>query len=81
MDPYSIDIEKIFINHLEKKGIEEVIADRFLKDLINSKFNDPNISMYQVTSFLTHLGWDDAVIDYHTLQLAQAYLENSSAMS
>jgi len=81
MDPYSIDIENIFITHLKKKGIEQVIVGRFVKDLINSKFDDPNTSIYQVTNFLTHLGWEDTVIDYHTLQLAQAYLDNCSTMS
>ena len=81
MDPYLIDIEKIFINHLEKKGIEQIIADRFIKDLINSNFDDPNTSLNQVADYLTHLGWEETVVDYHTLQLAQAYLENGSSMS
>ncbi|MFC1495285.1 hypothetical protein ACFL6W_08395 [Thermodesulfobacteriota bacterium] len=79
MDPYLIDIEKIFITHLEKKGIEQVVADRFIKDLINSKFDDPGTSLYQVADYLTNLGWEETIIDYHTLQLAQAYLENTPA--
>lgn len=78
MDPYLIDIEKIFIKHLEKKGIKQGITKRFIKDLINSKFDDPGTSLYQVANYLTHLGWEDTIIDYHTLQLAQAYLENTS---
>lgn len=81
MDTYSIDIEKIFITHLEKKGIELAIAGRFIKDLINSKFDDPNTSLYQVSSHLTLLGWDDTLVDYHTLQLAKAYLENCDSMN
>lgn len=78
MDPYSIDIKKIFISHLKKKGIEQKTADRFIKDLINSKFNDPGTTLHQVSDYLRQLGWDDSVVDYQTLQLAQAYLENSS---
>ncbi|MGD9160507.1 MAG: hypothetical protein PVG39_18975 [Desulfobacteraceae bacterium] len=81
MDTNSIDIEKVFINHLEKKGIGQQNIDRFIKDLINSKFDDPNTSLHQVSSHLTLLGWEDTLIDYYTLQLAQAYLENSSAIS
>ena len=80
MNSNSIDIEKIFFRHLEKKGIGQEIINRFIKDLINSKFDDPNTSLNQVSSCLTSLGWDDKLIDYHTLQLAKAYLENSSIM-
>ena len=81
MDSNTIDIEKIFINYLEKKGIEQETVGRFVKDLIHSKFDDPNICLNQVSSFLTFLGWEDTLIDYQTLQLAKAYLENGSSMS
>ena len=81
METNSINIEEVFINHLEKKGIGQEIANTFLKDLINSNFEDPNTSHYQVCSQLTLLGWQDSLIDYHTLQLAKAYLENFSVMS
>ncbi len=81
MDSESIDIEKVFLNHLEKKGLEHVTIERFIKDLINSKFDDPNTSIHQVSSYLTSLGWEDTLIDYHTLQLAKAYLENTGSMS
>jgi hypothetical protein len=79
MDPYSIDIKKVFISHLKKKGIEEEAADRFIKDLINSKFSDPGTSLNQVSDYLKKLGWDDTAVDYQTLQLAQAYLESSNS--
>ena len=81
MNSNYIDIEKVFIDHLEKKGIEQEIVNRFIKDLINSKFDDQNTSLNQVSSYLTSLGWEDTLIDYHTLQLAKAYLENISFMS
>ena len=81
MDTNSIDIERIFFSHLKKKGIEQKAIDRFVKDLVNSNFDDPNISLNQVSSNLTFLGWDDSLIDFQTLQLAKAYLENSSSMS
>ena len=81
MDTNSIDIEKIFIEHLEKKGVEQGNVDRFIKDLINSKFDDPNTSLHQVSSHLTFLGWEDTLIDYYTLQLAKAYLENGRSIS
>ena len=81
MVSYRIDIEKIFFRYLEKKGIEQEMIERFIKDLINSKFDDPNISLNQVNNYFTSLGWEDALIDYQTLQLAKAYLENGSSMS
>ena len=81
MVSYRIDIEKIFFRYLEKKGIEQEMIERFIKDLINSKFDDPNISLNQVSSYFTSLGWEDELIDYQTLQLAKAYLENGSSMS
>lgn len=80
MDSNSINIEKVFFNHLQKKGVEQVTIERFLKDLINSNFDDPNTSLIQVSSYLTSLGWEDTLIDYHTLQLAQAYLEIGSSI-
>ena len=81
MDSYSIDIEEVFITHLEKKGIGEELIHTFIRDLVNSNFEDPNISLLQVCSHLTLLGWQDSIVDYHTLQLAKAYLENCSIMS
>ena len=81
MDSNSIDIEKVFFSHLEKKGIEQIIINRFIKDLVNSNFDDPGTSLHQVSKCLTSLGWEDTLIDYHTIQLAKAYLENNGSMS
>ena len=81
MYSYKIDIEKIFFRHLEKKGIEQEIIDRFIKDLVISKFDDPNTILNQVSRYLTSLGREDALIDYQTLQLAKAYLESCSSLS
>lgn len=77
MEEYTEDIKNLLIEKLEKKGIEQNIIPRFIKDLLNSEFNDPAISLYQVNNHLHLLGWEDVQLDYHTSQLAIAYLEDN----
>ena len=81
MENVNKNIEKILIQQLEKKGIGQKIFPRFIKDLINSRFNDPNISLIQVKNHMNSLGWEDINLDYHTFQLAMAYVENNNIMS
>ena len=77
METYSIDIDHILIQQLEKKGVEQYIIPRFLKDLMNSYGDDTSMSHFQVNDRLHFLGWDDIQLDYHTFQLAKAYLEHA----
>ena len=81
METDNKDIEKILIQHLEKKGIGQKIFPRFIKDLISSHFDDPHTSLIQISSHMNLLGWDNINLDYHTLQLAMAYVENNTSMS
>ena len=77
MEKYAENIKALLMDKLEKKGIEQSIIPRFIKDLLNSEFNDPTMSLYQVNSHLRLLGWEDVQLDYHTCQLAIAYFEDN----
>lgn len=76
METYSIDVEKILIQQLEKKGLDQNIIPRFIKDIINSYCDDTSMSLFQINDRLQLLGWDDIVLDYNTFQLTETYLEN-----
>ena len=64
------DLKKILIQQLEEKGIQLSQIPGFLRDLENTLLDDPDISLFQVSSHLQSLGWDDIQLDYHTFQLA-----------
>jgi hypothetical protein len=71
-----IDIHKILSNELERKGTEDRLFPQFIKDLLYSFIIDPSISVPEVNDRLHLLGWGDAEVDYHTLQLAKACSES-----
>lgn len=75
MEKSLADINDILIHELERKGIENRIIPRFIKDLCNSFHTDPSISLREVNERLHLLGWEDVNLDYHTLQLAIASFE------
>lgn len=41
-----MEIEKVLMKQLEKKGIELSIIPRFIKDIANSYVNNPTTSSY-----------------------------------
>jgi hypothetical protein len=75
MEESSANIDQILILELERKGIENRIIPRFIKDLSHSFLSDPSISLSEVNERLHLLGWQDIDLDYHTLQLAIASFE------
>ena len=79
MEKRPTDIEQILIHELERKGIENRIIPRFIKDLCNSFLTDPSISLLEVNERLHFLGWEDVDLDYHTLQLAIASFERDQS--
>ena len=79
MEKHSTDIEKILINELKGKGIENNIIPRFIKDLTYSFQIDPSVSLSDVNDHLHFLGWEDVELDYHTLQLAIASFERDQS--
>ncbi len=78
MEKSTINIEKVLTQHIEKIGVELNIIPRFIKDLVNSSFDDPSISLMQINNRLHLLGWNDIILDYHTYQLAIAYFETDN---
>ena len=72
MEATFIDIEKVLIGQVKKKGVEAECIPRFIKDLIHSFAINPSISLSEVVNRMHSLGWDEAEVDYHTLELARA---------
>jgi hypothetical protein len=70
-----IDIHESLSNELERKGIRDRLYPQFIKDLLYSFIIDPSVSVPVVNDRLHLLGWGDAEVDYHTLQLAKACSE------
>jgi hypothetical protein len=70
-----IDIHKSLSNELERKGIGDRLYPQFIKDLLYSFIIDPSISVPEVNDRLHLLGWRNAEVDYHTLELAKACSE------
>jgi hypothetical protein len=79
MEDYSTNIEKILINELKGKGIENIIIPRFIKDLAYFFQIDSSVSLSDVNDRLHFLGWEDVELDYHTLQLAIASFERDQS--
>jgi hypothetical protein len=75
MEEYSIDLDDIVVEELKKKGIDQDIIPRFIKDMMNSYSDNPSISLFQANDHLRLLGWDDITLDYHTFQLILSYIE------
>jgi hypothetical protein len=78
MESYSINIEKILIQQLEKEGIESSMIPRLIKDLTNSFVDNSSVSLLEVNDNLYTLGWNDIKIDYRAYELAKAYSEKNS---
>jgi len=68
-------LTRILLERLEKKDMEASLIPGFIRDLANTLLVNPHISHLQANKQLHLLGWDDVELDYHTLQLAIAYLE------
>jgi len=61
--------------HLKNKGIRSEIIPGFMRDLANSIFLNPSISLKELNVKLHSLGWDDFEMDDYTLQLVLAAIE------
>ncbi len=59
---------------LEKSGIDRLLVPGFLRNLANTQASRPPMNLSQVQDQLRYLGWNDIELDYHTWQLAEAYL-------
>jgi len=73
-----MEIEKVLMKQLEKKGIELSIMPRFIKDIANSYLDNPTTSLIQLNDYLGRLGWNSITLDYHTYELIKAYFDMDS---
>ena len=69
-------IKEILFRRLEKNGVDFNFMPGFIRSLVNSCSNDPEMSLSQINRRLSYLGWHGIELDYHTLQLAIACLED-----
>ena len=69
-------IKEILFQRLEKNGVDFNFIPGFIRSLVNSCRNDPEMNLSQINRRLSYLGWHGIELDYHTLQLAIACLEN-----
>ena len=69
-------IKEILFQRLAKNGVEFNFIPGFIRSLVNSCSNDPQMSLSQINRRLRYLGWEGTELDYHTLQLAIACLED-----
>jgi hypothetical protein len=68
------ELQRTFLERLEKKGVERCIIPGFVRNLANAIFLRPHMSLSQVNNRLQFLGWG-VELDYHTLELARACFE------
>jgi hypothetical protein len=68
-------IKEILFQRLEKNGVDFNFMPGFIRSLVNSCRNDPDMNLRQINRRLRYLGWHGIELDYHTLQLAIACLE------
>jgi hypothetical protein len=69
-------IKEILFRRLEKNGVDFNFMPGFIRSLVNSCSNDPEMNLSQINRQLHYLGWNGIELDYHTLQLAIACLED-----
>ena len=65
--------EKLFYR-LKESGIDRPLVPGFLRNLENSRKTKLPMNHFQAQAQMRYLGWNDIELDYHTWQLAEAYL-------
>jgi len=73
--------KQLFTKRLERMGMEIGIIPAFIKSLSNIIFLNSDMTLLQVNDRLRLLGWDDVELDYHTFQLAIAFLEEMEMLN
>jgi len=63
-------IDRIFVQKLKERGIEEALIPGFMRSLVNAFLINPEMSLLQANRRLEYLGWHDIEIDLRTLELA-----------
>ena len=69
------DLKLLLIDRLKSKGLDPSLIPGFLKALTSLISSEPGLEPAQMHQRLQSLGWNEAAIDYHSLQIAIACLE------
>ena len=78
---FTCDLKQVLFHHLELKGIDKDLIPSFIRSMKICLVVNPAMNHLQVDKELRLLGWNDFRLDYHTLQLALAYLETEGDSS
>ncbi len=72
------EIKQALVRQLEKRGIDQSLMPGILRSLSHLLLSHPEISLAEVNQQLDYLGWSDLDLDYHTLQLVIACIEEEA---
>ncbi len=73
-----MDLKKILMERLEKKGIEPVLIPGLLKNILATLKDSPDITHKEMSERLHYIGWNDFDLDENTLQIIIADYEASA---
>ena len=69
------DLKLLLIDRLTSLGMDPALIPAFLRVLSKVIASSPSIDPAQANQKLHSLGWNEVAIDYHSLQIAIACLE------
>jgi hypothetical protein len=69
------DLKLLLIDRLTSLGMDPALIPAFLRALSKVIASNPSIDPAQANQKLHSLGWSEVAIDYHSLQIAIACLE------
>jgi hypothetical protein len=72
------DLKTLLIDRLTSLGMDPALIPAFLKTLSKVIASSPGIDPAQANQKLNSLGWNEVAIDYHSLQIAIACLEQET---
>jgi hypothetical protein len=72
------DLKLLLIDRLKSKGIDPALIPAFLKALTSLIASEPGIEPAQATQKMHALGWNEVSINYHSLEIAKAFLEKET---
>lgn len=64
--------------HLQARGLRLVEINRLARDVANITVNKRNLNTMALKQSLVRLGWEEKVLDNHTLGLISLLLEGGS---
>jgi hypothetical protein len=74
-----LDIHQLLLDRLQHQGLDPHDAAPFLRDLSKILESDPAVDSETVNSKLKLLGWNGVAVDYQSLQLALAWMEQKTS--